>query len=105
VATQRQIEANRRNAQGSTGPRTAEGKARVRQNASKPGFFERPLLAPGDDGGSYETLVRNLERELAPVTTLELSLVRQIANAEWRLNRAIDLETGLLSQRFDRIRA
>jgi hypothetical protein len=31
-------------------------------------------------------------------------LVRQIANAEWRLNRAVDLETGLFSERFDHVR-
>ena len=105
MATQKQIEANRRNALRSTGPRTAEGKASVSQNASKHGFFKRSFLAPGDVDGDYETLVGNLEQELAPVTTLELSLVRQIANAEWRLNRAIDLETGLLGHRLDSTRS
>jgi len=37
--TQRRLEANRRNAARSTGPRTAKGKARVTRNAIKHGFF------------------------------------------------------------------
>ena len=56
MATAAQIAANRRNAQRSTGPRTAAGKARVSQNAKqKHGFrstltaipdYDAPLFAP-----------------------------------------------------------
>jgi hypothetical protein len=38
MATAQQIEANRRNAQQSTGPKTTRGKARARLNALKHGF-------------------------------------------------------------------
>ena len=38
MASERQIAANRRNAQKSTGPRTAAGKTRARQNAYRHGF-------------------------------------------------------------------
>ena len=65
MASQRQISANRRNAQKSTGPRTVTGKARSRQNAQKHGLntavvagskkaleIDRlsSLLVEGDDG-------------------------------------------------------
>ena len=40
----RQLEANRRNALRSTGPRTAAGKAVVRDNALKHGFLSRHLI-------------------------------------------------------------
>jgi hypothetical protein len=45
MATPRQIEANRRNAQKSTGPRTEAGRARSRLNALKHGL-SRTLPAP-----------------------------------------------------------
>ena len=39
MATQKQIKANRQNAQKSTGPKTSDGKAVVSQNAVKHGLF------------------------------------------------------------------
>src|SRR5208337_3510664 len=44
VATAAQIEANRRNAQRSTGPKTDEGKARVRRNALKHGMAALTIM-------------------------------------------------------------
>jgi hypothetical protein len=50
MASEKQIQANRRNAQRSTGPVTAEGKAAVSQNALKHGLRSRgPLVPPTDE--------------------------------------------------------
>jgi hypothetical protein len=44
----RRIAANQQNAQHSTGPKTAEGKARSAQNASSHGLFSPRLLQKGE---------------------------------------------------------
>jgi hypothetical protein len=49
MATQRQIEANRRNALKSTGPRTEAGRARSRLNALKHGLSRKLPPAQGTD--------------------------------------------------------
>jgi hypothetical protein len=49
MATPAQIAANRANAQKSTGPRTAEGKAASRLNALKHGLDAESLIIPGED--------------------------------------------------------
>ena len=48
MATERQIEANQRNAQLSTGPRTDEGKAQSRANAIKHGMANNIAASPAD---------------------------------------------------------
>ncbi len=49
MATEAQLAANRRNAQKSTGPRTAEGKAVVAQNAVQHGLLAREGVLRGED--------------------------------------------------------
>ena len=47
MASEAQIQANRANAQKSTGPRTAEGKATVAQNAVKHGLRAEQMVIKG----------------------------------------------------------
>ena len=47
MATDRQIEANRKNAQKCTGPRTEKGRARSSQNALKTGLDAKSVRIPG----------------------------------------------------------
>jgi len=54
--------ANRKNAQKSTGPRTAAGKARSRRNACRHGFAARALAAKSADG-QVDRIVQALCRE------------------------------------------
>jgi hypothetical protein len=50
----KQLEANRRNAQRSTGPASPEGKATAAQNAVKHGLYTENLLLEGEDPQELE---------------------------------------------------
>lgn len=72
MATLRQIQANRRNAQKSTGPTTEEGKARSRKNALKHGLAGSGTVLPDLDADKLEArleswrklfVIRNADEE------------------------------------------
>ena len=56
MATQQQIDANRRNAQKSTGPTTPEGRAAVRHNALKHGLTAEILIPSMEDQPEFDRL-------------------------------------------------
>ena len=67
----RQSEANRRNALRSTGPRTAAGKAVVRENALKHGFLSRHLIIEGESAEDFQQLLDELMAEYRHVGVVE----------------------------------
>ena len=66
MATEKQIAANRRNAQKSTGPKTAEGKYKVRFNAVKHGMTASAAVLPFEDANSYDELRQALMDDYHP---------------------------------------
>src|SRR6185369_17031779 len=60
----RKIEANRRNARKSTGPKTATGMKRVSRNAIKHGFYSKWLLVQHQDGEESQSELRLLCRRI-----------------------------------------
>jgi len=97
MATPRQIEANRRNAQKSTGPRTPEGKAAVRLNSLQHGLRARTVVLPGDDPQEFQQLCDDLESEWQPQTRTEQIYLEQMAIAYWKLQRMELLEARTIS--------
>ncbi len=87
--------ANRANAQHSTGPRTEEGKARSSMNAVKTGLTGRTVLLPTDDIHAYYDHLDRHFADFAPATDKEKVLVQTIADTEWRLLRIAPLEAGI----------
>jgi hypothetical protein len=87
MATQKQLEANRRNAQKSTGPRTPQGKASVRLNALRHGLRARSIVLPGESAGDFEQLCDDLQAEWRPLTRTEQFYLEQMAVAQWKLRR------------------
>jgi hypothetical protein len=93
----KQVEANRRNAGLSTGPKSPEGKARVARNALKHGMLSRETLLPYEDAGAFEELVEALWADWQPVAAQEEVLVEQVARETWRLRRVGRAEAGVFA--------
>ena len=96
MASQAQIEANRKNAQRSTGPRTPEGKAKVALNALAHGLTAAKVVAGQEDGPLFDQLRAQLQREWRPGSILEVMLVDRMAELVWQLRRVAGVEVGVL---------
>jgi hypothetical protein len=104
-ASERRIQANRRNALRSTGPKTERGKSIVARNAIKHGVLAREVVITAGDGkedlGEFHDLVERLCEQYEPVGVVEESLVQSIATSWWRKARVIRAENGELRKRLD----
>jgi hypothetical protein len=94
----RRTEANRANAEKSTGPKTDAGKAVCKLNAVKTGLTGRTVLLPSDDVARYEAHVAEWQAEWTPVGPRETALVQAIADSHWRAERIVCLEFALYAQ-------
>ena len=103
-ASKKQIKANRKNAQKSSGPKTEQGKTIATRNAVKHGLYSRNILidAPRlkEDPAEFETLLDQLYSELEPKTLFQEHLVRKIALCLWRSRRAVIAETAEINDRI-----
>ena len=111
MASKRQIDANRRNAQRSTGPRTAAGKARSSANALRHGLTAaKAMVLPDESAEAFERFRDGVAADLDPQGMLQAALAQRIATLLWRLDRAARLEAelflhGQLVARRDRLHA
>jgi hypothetical protein len=102
MTTEKQIEANRRNALKSTGPKTPEGKDAVRLNALKHGLLSQESILPDEDEEALRELDEQMRNELQPVGVLENLQVERIVFCYWRLRRVGRVEAGIfVSGRFE----
>ncbi|MBM4103032.1 MAG: hypothetical protein FJ263_03135 [Planctomycetes bacterium] len=96
MTTPNKIQANRLNAQKSTGPRTPEGKAKSSQNAITHGLCSaRPVLAV-ENKDEFDRFANDFIANLDPLNPVEEFLSRRIACLAWRLQRAARYETLVL---------
>ena len=100
MASEKQIQANRRNAQRSTGPITAEGKAAVSQNALKHGLRARGVLFTPTDA-ELQPLRDRLAAEWRPQTEDERTILKQMAVVLYQQARFQELEAELDSRFLD----
>ncbi len=97
MATERQIAANRLNAQRCTGPKTPEGKASASRNSVTHGLTSHSGLLPGEKLEDFSDLRARVFTELAPDTAIEIELAERIASLLWRLRRVPAFEAALLA--------
>ncbi len=96
MISEKQLEANRKNALHSTGPRTAEGKAIVSGNALRHGFRSQRIVIDGECADEYNDFRNELIARLAPADILETMLADCAVAGFWRLCRAGRMETEML---------
>jgi hypothetical protein len=92
----RQLEANRDNAQRSTGPRTDEGKRVSRRNALRHGLAAETVIDILEDPDDYKAFEANIIADYDAQTAVERELVLRLASLLWRIRRATGIETDLL---------
>jgi len=97
MATIPQMEANRLNAQKSTGPRSAEGKASSRFNAFKHGAYARARIIPGEEEAEFTHISEDYVYELRPEGVVELRLVDTLIRCDWEQRRVPVLEAALIT--------
>ena len=95
MSSLRQIEANRRNAQKSTGPTSVTGKAASSMNALKTGIHAKSLVLPSENLADLEQLIDDYYQTTIPTTPEARSLVDDLIYGEWLKRRLRAAETQI----------
>lgn len=103
--SEKKKQANRENAKHSTGPKTDRGKFWSRYNALTYGFYTPDVVIRSGDGKEdaeqFEIYLDGLRRSWKPQDLMQESLVRTIAECDWRLRRAARAEVGEIRRTTD----
>ena len=97
MISEKQLEANRRNAQRSTGPRTEEGKKVAALNARRHNLTGQVTAMTEADRIMHDAFSAALVESLAPEGAMETQLAQRIATDSWRLNRISAVEDNLFA--------
>ena len=97
MVSEKRIEANRRNAQRSTGPRSIDGRARSSMNALRHGITGQVSIMNEEDRGAHDKFVQELITGLKPEGAVELQFASVIAEDFWRLQRIRAVENDMLA--------
>jgi hypothetical protein len=98
MATEKQIEANKRNAQKSTGPTTEVGRGRSSRNALKHGLTAEQVTMEGEQARQFEAFRDDILESLCPQGAIEEQLAERIALCWWRLRRVYRMEVAIAKE-------
>ena len=97
MASKAQIAANRRNAEKSTGPQSARGKAAIGRNALSHGLTAARIICFDESEADFAAFAEGLRAALEPADPVEAQLAERIALCAWRLRRASRVEAELFN--------
>ena len=100
MLSDKQLAANRANAQLSTGPKSEEGKRRSSLNARRHNLTGQVTAMPEEDRIAHDAFAEALIKSMAPEGALELQLAQRIATDSWRLNRSSAIEDNIFALGF-----
>ena len=99
--SQKQLEANRRNAQKSTGPITEGGKQVSSKNATRHGLTSMVTIMTDPDREAWLKFMNAYVEDLNPEGFQQKHLAQSIAYDAWRMNRARSIEENIFSIQLD----
>jgi hypothetical protein len=97
MISEKQLEANRTNAQKSTGPRTEAGKKRSSLNALRHGLTGQTVVLPEEDLAAHHAFLKGIVESFSPADANETQLAQSYAEYQWRLNRIAAIETTMFT--------
>ena len=104
-ASKKQVKANNQNGSKSNGPKSDKGKKTASQNSTTYGLYSNKLVIDSkyhkENRVDYELLVESLRWELDPQSCFQEYLIRKIANALWRTQRAALAETAQINKQLN----
>src|ERR1017187_10476799 len=92
IISEKQQEANRKNAQHSSGPKTPEGKAAIRFNALTYGLRTCATILERENAADYSQLWDELEADWQPQTRTERCYLETMVTSQWLLRRVAESE-------------
>src|ERR1017187_3588824 len=95
MPSDKQLEANRRNAQKSTGPTTEAGKRRSSLNALRHGLTGQVVVLPEEEIEAFTKFAPPIAEGLETVGALEIQLAEMYTGFLWRINRAGSVEDNM----------
>jgi hypothetical protein len=100
MSTNRQIIANRKNAQKCTGPTTENGKAKSSQNALKTGLDAKSEVLRFESLPDYEALIAAFHDRFQPTVPEDRALVDMLIRSEWLQRRYTAIDTAIWEHEF-----
>jgi len=92
LISNKQHQANRNNAQHSSGPKTPAGKEAIRFNALTYGLRTSASILPGENAADYSQLWDELEADWQPQTRTERCYLETMVTSQWLLKRVAESE-------------